>query len=203
MIVHALAQRDLLVRDATTKSPFIACLRFSFQTPTHLYSVADFAGGGKLSGYSTGKTRISVYNAKFYLAELVLAIEHLHKYGFDVYYFRSKDILLDHDGHIVLSNFQFSERMDKEENLISEDCSKYMAPEGPSYTRTSVFWSLGALAFDLICGNDVYAKERLKITDGTFLFAGIDVSAMIRMFIDGLLSRNRREDLGEPAAQRS
>ena len=201
IIVHVLGQRDLLIRGATARSPFIACLRFSFQTPTDLYLVTDFAGGGELSEYLPSDYRLPVDQAKFYLAELILAIEHLHEHDFDIYYFRSKDILLDSDGHVFLNNFQFSENMDEEERDIAENCSEYMAPEGPSYTRASVFWSLGALAFDMFCGwSPFYTRENMQllknIADGKAEIPSNYATAEEWIFIEGLLNREPKKRLG-------
>jgi len=47
-IAHTLGERNILVRTATTDSPFIVGLKFSFQTPTDLYLVTDFMSGGEL-----------------------------------------------------------------------------------------------------------------------------------------------------------
>ncbi len=47
-IQHTIGERNILVRTATTESPFIVGLKFSFQTPTDLYLVTDFMSGGEL-----------------------------------------------------------------------------------------------------------------------------------------------------------
>ena len=202
MIIHVLGQRDLLIRGATVRSPFIACLNFSFQTPTDLFLVTDFAGGGELTVYLARKSCVLVDHAKFYLAELILAIEHLHEHDFNIYYFRPKDILLDSHGHVVLNNFQFSEKLDaEEERQISENCSEYMAPEGPSYTRASVFWSLGALAFEMFCGwSPFYAGKNMQmlknIASGEAQIPSNYIPAEERIFVESLLNRNPKERLG-------
>ena len=203
-IVHALAQRDLLVRGAATKSPFISCLRFSFQTSTDLYLVTDFAGSYKLSQHLKREIVLPVDHAKFYLAELILVIEHLHAKGLDIHCFGSEDILLDRDGHVVFSMFQNLEKVSEEEEQeegIPEECSEYMAPEAPYYTRTSIFWSLGVLAFEMICGwNPFYAEEKKQmlknICYSNVQFPEIYVGAKEQIFINGLLNRDPRQRLG-------
>ena len=201
-IVHVLGQRDLLIRGATARSPFIACLNFSFQTPTDLYLVTDFAGGGELTMNLARKSCVLMDHAKFHLAELILAIEHLHEHDFDIYYFRSKDILLDSHCHVVLNNFQFSEKLDaEEERQTSEDCSEYMAPEGPSFTRASVFWSLGALAFEMFCRRNLsYGGGHMQILKniayGKAQIPNHNTTAEERIFVEGLLNRNPKERLG-------
>ena len=76
-ITHILAERTVL---ALVNNPFIVPLKFSFQTDTDLYLVTDFKSGGELFWHLQRETRFSEERARFYVAELVLALEHLHKY---------------------------------------------------------------------------------------------------------------------------
>ena len=76
-ITHILAERTVL---ALVNNPFIVPLKFSFQTETDLYLVTDFKSGGELFWHLQKETRFSEERARFYVAELVLALEHLHKY---------------------------------------------------------------------------------------------------------------------------
>ena len=59
--------------------PFLMELEFSFQTYSHLYFVTDFMNGGDLRWHLLNETRFSEERAKFYVAEIVLALEYLHK----------------------------------------------------------------------------------------------------------------------------
>ena len=61
--------------------PFITRLYYAFQTPYRLYLIMDFMQGGDLF---THLTQFGVFNeerTRFYIAEIVLALDHLHKMG--------------------------------------------------------------------------------------------------------------------------
>lgn len=77
-VAHTIGERKILQR--SLESPFLVGLKFSFQTETDLYLVTDFKSGGELFWHLQRETKFSEERARFYVAELVLALEHLHKY---------------------------------------------------------------------------------------------------------------------------
>ena len=77
-VAHTIGERKILQR--SLESPFLVGLKFSFQTDADLYLVTDFKSGGELFWHLQRETRFSEERARFYIAELVLALEHLHKY---------------------------------------------------------------------------------------------------------------------------
>ena len=78
-VAHTIGERKIL--QCSLDSPFLVGLKFSFQTETDLYLVTDFKSGGELFWHLQKETRFSEERARFYIAELVLALEHLHKYN--------------------------------------------------------------------------------------------------------------------------
>lgn len=77
-VAHTIGERKILQR--SLECPFLVGLKFSFQTETDLYLVTDFKSGGELFWHLQKETRFSEERARFYVAELILALEHLHKY---------------------------------------------------------------------------------------------------------------------------
>ena len=77
-VAHAIGERMILLR--SLDNPFLVGLKFSFQTETNLYLVTDFKTGGELFWHLQRETRFSEERSRFYVAELILALEHLHKY---------------------------------------------------------------------------------------------------------------------------
>jgi len=77
-VAHTIGERKIL--QASLQCPFLVGLKFSFQTAQELYLVTDFKSGGELFWHLQKETRFSEERARFYIAELVLALEHLHKY---------------------------------------------------------------------------------------------------------------------------
>eukprot|EP00834_Sanchytrium_tribonematis_P002349 NODE_71_length_24927_cov_1.205937.p7 type:complete len:373 gc:universal NODE_71_length_24927_cov_1.205937:1828-710(-) len=88
-VEHTLAERQVL---AKINHPFIVSLKFSFQTPEKLYFCLDFINGGELFHHLQNEGRFGEVRSKFYAAELVLALECLHKYNIicKQYLFRSR-----------------------------------------------------------------------------------------------------------------
>lgn len=90
---------------AQINNPFIVPLKFSFQSPEKLYLVLAFVNGGELFHHLQREQRFDVNRARFYMAELLCALECLH--GFNVIYrdLKPENILLDYTGHIALCDF--------------------------------------------------------------------------------------------------
>ncbi|KAJ8082506.1 Serine/threonine-protein kinase [Marasmius tenuissimus] len=101
-ITHILAERTVL---ALVNNPFIVPLKFSFQNPDKLYLVMSFVNGGELFYHLQREGKFDQDRSRFYAAELLMALEHLH--GFNVVYrdLKPENILLDYTGHIALCDF--------------------------------------------------------------------------------------------------
>ena len=93
------------------KHPFIVKLHFAFQTPERLYFILDYLNGGDMFHHMRKKGRFLEKEVKFYGAELVLAIEHLHQKGFIYRDIKPENILLDSQGHIKLADFGLSKHI--------------------------------------------------------------------------------------------
>ena len=75
--------------------PFIVKLHYAFQTPEKLYFVIDFLNGGELFYHLRKETRFSEERTRFYAAEIVLALECLHKNGVIYRDLKPENVLLD------------------------------------------------------------------------------------------------------------
>ena len=88
--------------------PFIVSMHYAFQTPVKLYMVMDFLNGGELFYHLRREQRFNEDKIKFYAAEIILAIQHLHELGIIYRDLKPENILLDCEGHIRLSDFGLS-----------------------------------------------------------------------------------------------
>ena len=76
--VHTAAERNILQQ---IDHPFVVKLHYAFQTPEKLFFVVDFLNGGELFFHLRKNIKFSESRARFYAAEIVLAIECLHSHG--------------------------------------------------------------------------------------------------------------------------
>lgn len=206
-IAHTIGERNILVRTSAAQSPFIVGLKFSFQTPTDLYLVTDYMSGGELFWHLQKEGRFPEDRAKFYIAELVLALQHLHDNDIVYRDLKPENILLDANGHIVLCDFGLSKANLNNDGTTNTFCgtTEYLAPEvlldESGYTKMVDFWSLGVLIFEMCCGwSPFYADNTQQmyknIAFGKVRFPKEILSSEGRLFVKGLLNRNPKHRLG-------
>ncbi|KAF8559049.1 serine/threonine protein kinase [Imleria badia] len=204
-VAHTIGERKILQR--SLESPFLVGLKFSFQTDTDLYLVTDFKSGGELFWHLQKETRFTEERARFYIAELVLALEHLHKYNIVYRDLKPENILLDATGHVALCDFGLSKADLRPDELTTTFCgtTEYLAPEvlldEHGYSKLVDFWSLGVLLFEMCCGwSPFYAEDTQQmyknICFGKIRFPRNVISEEGKMFVKGLLNRNPKHRLG-------
>ncbi|ODM23444.1 hypothetical protein SI65_01033 [Aspergillus cristatus] len=206
-VAHTLGERNILVRTAMAASPFIVGLKFSFQTPTDLYLVTDYMSGGELFWHLQKEGRFQEARAKFYIAELILSLQHLHEHDIVYRDLKPENILLDANGHIALCDFGLSKANLTRDDTTNTFCgtTEYLAPEvlldEQGYTKMVDFWSLGVLVFEMCCGwSPFYAEDTQQmyknIAFGKVRFPRDALSTEGRNFVKGLLNRNPKHRLG-------
>ena len=150
-VTHTMGERKIL--EKSQDCPFLVGLKFSFQSETELFFVTDYKSGGELFWHLQREGRFTEGRAKFYVAELVLALEHLHKFGIIYRDLKPENILLDATGHVALCDFGLSKADLGAGQLTNTFCgtTEYLAPEilldEMGYSKLVDFWSLGVLLF--------------------------------------------------------
>lgn len=203
-VAHTLAERSVL---AQINNPFIVPLKFSFQSPEKLYFVLAFVNGGELFHHLSKQGRFDINRCRFYIAELLCALECLH--GFNVIYrdLKPENILLDYQGHIALCDFGLCKLEMKDDDQTNTFCGtpEYLAPElllGQGYNKTVDWWTLGVLLYEMLTGlppfyDEVTNEMYRKILSEPLQFPGYDVVPhAARDLLSKLLDRNPAERLG-------
>lgn len=107
------AERDILTR---FNHPFIMKMEFSFQDSTFLYMVMEFVNGGELF-YHLHRVKdgpFSEERARFYAAQIVLALEHMHDEGVVYRDLKPENILIDSEGYLRITDFGLSKIIEEE-----------------------------------------------------------------------------------------
>jgi len=104
-VEHTNSERSIL---REIDHPFIVCLRYAFQSDEKLYLVTDYYSGGSLFYHLRKARGFSENRTRFYAAELLLALNHLHENHIIYRDLKLENVLMDHDGHIALTDFGLS-----------------------------------------------------------------------------------------------
>ncbi|XP_042165294.1 ribosomal protein S6 kinase alpha-3-like isoform X1 [Oncorhynchus tshawytscha] len=200
--VRTKMERDILVE---VNHPFIVRLHYAFQTEGKLYLILDFLRGGDLFTRLSKEVMFTEEDVKFYLAELALALDHLHGLGIIYRDLKPENILLDEQGHIKLTDFGLSKESIDHENKAYSFCGtvEYMAPEVVNrrgHTLSADWWSYGVLMFEMLTGTLPFQGKDRKETMTMILKAKLgmpqSLSQEAQSLLRNLFKRNPGNRLG-------
>ncbi|RXN27612.1 ribosomal S6 kinase alpha-2 [Labeo rohita] len=185
-------ERDIL---AEVNHPFIVKLHYAFQTEGKLYLILDFLRGGDLFTRLSKEVMFTEEDVKFYLAELALALDHLHSLGI-IY----RDLKPENKQDFGLSK----EAIDHDKRAYSF-CGtiEYMAPEVVNrrgHTQSADWWSFGVLMFEMLTGSLPFQGKDRKETMALILKAKLGMpqflSPEVQSLLRALFKRNPSNRLG-------
>ena len=161
---HTKTERDLMVK---INCPFIVNIKSAFQDSSKLYIVSEFMQGGDMFFHLHDGKIITFNNekTKFYILELVLALEFLHKNNMVYRDLKPENILLDDKGHVKLTDFGLSKILEDENDKAFTICGtpQYLAPEvllKKGYNKAVDWWSLGCVMFEMLSGRLPFPIKR-------------------------------------------
>ncbi|KAI8907599.1 kinase-like domain-containing protein [Powellomyces hirtus] len=102
---HVRAERDLLSDAAAESANWVVRLVYTFQDAEYLYFVMEYMPGGDLLSLLIKLDVFEEEFAKHYVAEMILAIEEVHKLGVIHRDVKPDNFLFDADGHIKVTDF--------------------------------------------------------------------------------------------------
>ena len=189
-IRHVLNEQIIMSK---ASSPWIVDLKASFQEDEYLYLVMEYLPGGDLMNLLIQKDILTEKEAKFYISELILAIESIHNLDCIHRDIKPDNILIDKNGHIKLSDFGLAKISDKlyekedekyknflqnknseknhkmthNKNFSCVGTAYYVAPEvlkKKGYDKDIDWWSVGIIFFEMLVGYAPFcSKETTEV----------------------------------------
>ncbi|MEW5318671.1 MAG: hypothetical protein WDW38_009876 [Sanguina aurantia] len=151
-VQHVSDEKDML--HAVTGHPFIIALKGAFQDSRCVYIVMDFVPGGEFFTHLRDHGRLREEHARFYVAQVVLALEHLHSKGIAYRDLKPENLLIAKDGYVKLADFGFAKTVHTRTFTVC-GTPDYLAPEvikGQGHSTFVDWWSLGCVVHEMLSG---------------------------------------------------
>ena len=179
-VIHIRSEQQIMSK---IKSPWIVDLKASFQEDDYLFLVMEFCQGGDFMNLLIKKDILTEKEAKFYIAELILSVDSIHKLNCIHRDIKPDNILIDKNGHIKLSDFGLAKISDNfgnninnkfinnkkrpthQKNFSCVGTAYYVAPEvlkKTGYSQDIDWWSVGVIFFESLVGYAPFCSEETK-----------------------------------------
>jgi len=188
--------------------PFLVKLHFSLESQLKTYLVLEYCSGGDLFFHLCQRRCFSEDVARFYVAEVILALEFLHSHNILFRDLKPENILLDEQGHVKLADFGLSKTGVNTFLGAKTFCgtANYISPEmalGKEYGLCIDWWAVGILFYELLTGNAPWKTKNFiqEIVECTVDFSVAKVSPYLEEMLSGLLEKNPENRLGSTGAK--
>ncbi|GIL55155.1 hypothetical protein Vafri_10744 [Volvox africanus] len=151
-VQHVLDERAMLAY--VSGYPFIINLLTTFQDRDNLYLVMDYVPGGEFFTHMRDHGRLREEHARFYVAQIVSALEYLHNKGIAYRDLKPENLLIGADGYLRLTDLGFA-KVVRGRTYTMCGTPDYLAPEvitGKGHSTCVDWWSLGCVVYEMLHG---------------------------------------------------
>ncbi|KAA1134487.1 Serine/threonine kinase [Puccinia graminis f. sp. tritici] len=157
------SEKRVFLTASRERHPFLIGLHSCFQTETRIYFVMEYVSGGDLMLHIQ-REQFTPRRAKFYAAEVLLALEYFHQNGVIYRDLKLDNILLTLDGHIKVADYGLCKEEMWYQNTTSTFCGtpEFMAPEillEQRYGRAVDWWAFGVLIYEMLLGQSPFRGD--------------------------------------------
>ena len=202
LLKYAIAERNVL---SLSNHPFIVKLNFAFQTSSKLFLILEYCSNGDLARHLLFEKRFSESRAKFYICEVLLALENLHQRDIIFRDLKPDNVVLDGEGHCKLTDFGLSKEGVGENQSASSFCGSiaYLAPEmlkKQGHGKAVDWYLLGVLLYEMLVGITPFFTSRKEDIFHNIEFEELKIPEFIQpdtaSLLKGLLQKDPRKRLG-------
>ena len=202
LLKYAIAERNVL---SLSNHPFIVKLNFAFQTSSKLFLILEYCPNGDLAKHLLFEKRFPEERAKFYICEVLLALENLHKRDIIFRDLKPDNVVLDEEGHCKLTDFGLSKEGVNENQYAQSFCGSiaYLAPEmlkKQGHGKAVDWYLLGVLFYEMLVGITPFFTTRKEDIFHNIEYGELKIPEFISegaaSLLRGLLQKDPNKRLG-------
>ncbi|SCV03479.1 LANO_0G04390g1_1 [Lachancea nothofagi CBS 11611] len=195
-VEHTNDERRML---SVVSHPFIIRMWGTFQDAEQVFMIMDYIEGGELFSLLRKSQRFPNPVAKFYAAEVCLALEYMHSQDIIYRDLKPENVLLDKNGHVKITDFGFAKFVPDVTYTLC-GTPDYIAPEVVStkpYNKSVDWWSFGILIFEMLAGYTPFYDANTMKTYENILNAELQFPPFFHADVQDLLSQLITRDLSK------
>ena len=202
LLKYAITERNVL---SLSNHPFIVKLNFAFQTRTKLFLILEYCPNGDLAKHLLFEKRFTEERAKFYICEILLALENLHQRDIIFRDLKPDNVVLDEEGNCKLTDFGLSKEGVNENSYAQSFCGSiaYLAPEmlkRQGHGKAVDWYLLGVLFYEMLVGTTPFYTNNKEEIFQNIEFGELKIPEFISKeassLIRGLLQKDPNKRLG-------
>ena len=141
--------------------PFVLDLHYCFQSANYLYMIIDYCPNGDFTNLKC------LNNLQLFLAEVILAFEHIHKHNTVYRDLKPENIILDEEGHIKICDFNLAKAGITQEKKATSFCGSpmYLSPEmvtSNGVDQRCDIYGIGLILYELVTGSPAFTAEDIN-----------------------------------------